>query len=77
MQTFESHSAGLAAGALAGAGAPRLANTLNLACPGVGSWPLATRLDLAGFAVSPGSACMARHNKPSHVLQALGLSPMP
>jgi cysteine desulfurase len=70
-QTFADIQAALPQVRWLGQAAPRLGNTMNIACPGVGSWPLATRLDLSGFAVSPGSACMAKHNKPSHVLQSL------
>ncbi len=53
--------------------ADRLANTMSLAHPGAGRELLVTRLDLAGFAVSAGAACMARRNEPSHVIAALGL----
>jgi cysteine desulfurase len=53
--------------------AERLANTMSLAHPGVLREILVTRLDLAGFAVSAGAACMARRNEPSHVIAALGL----
>ena len=53
--------------------APRLANTMNLVHPGVRSEALITRLNLAGFAVSPGSACMAARGEPSHVIAALGI----
>jgi len=53
--------------------APRIPNTMNLAHPGVGNEALVMRLDLAGFAVSKGSACMAARGEPSHVIGALGL----
>ena len=55
--------------------APRLANTPILLVLG---WLAAfgDALDLAGLVVSPGWPVW-RHNKPSHVLQALGLSPEP
>jgi len=56
-----------------GQGAPRLANTLSLAHPGLRSDPLVMRLDMAGVAVSRGSACMAARKEPSHVIRALGL----
>lgn len=46
---------------------------MSLAHPGAGRELLVTRLDLAGFAVSAGAACMARRNEPSHVIAALGL----
>lgn len=56
-------------------GAPRLANTMDLVHPGAGGAALVTRLDLAGFAVSTGAACMAARGEPSHVVAALGLDP--
>jgi cysteine desulfurase len=53
--------------------AERLANTMSLAHPGASREHLVTRLDLAGFAVSAGAACMAKRSEPSHVIAALGL----
>ncbi len=53
--------------------APRLANTLSLAYAGALNDTLVQRLDLRGFAVSVGSACMAGKGEPSHVIAALGL----
>ncbi len=55
--------------------APRLPNTTHLAFPGVVAADLLIRLDLAGFAVSNGSACAAGATAPSHVLAAMGLEP--
>lgn len=60
---------------LVGAGTDRLPNTLNVAVPDRDARALVTRLDLAGFAVSVGSACMARFDEPSHVIAALDLPP--
>jgi cysteine desulfurase len=56
-------------------GAERLANTMNLAHPGCVADHLVMRLDLAGFSVSIGAACMAARGQPSHVIAALGLAP--
>ncbi len=53
--------------------APRLANTLSLAHDGAINDTLVQRLDLRGFAVSVGSACMAGKGEPSHVIAALSL----
>jgi cysteine desulfurase len=55
------------------AAAPRLPNTSCLALPGVSAETLVMALDLAGVAVSAGSACSSGKVKASHVLQAMGL----
>lgn len=55
------------------AGAPRLANILNVSFAGVDSASLLIALDLAGVAVSAGSACASGAPEPSHVLAALGI----
>jgi cysteine desulfurase len=54
--------------------ARRLPNTLNLGVAGADGRVLVTRLDLAGLAISAGSACASGSLEPSHVLLALGLS---
>ena len=51
----------------------RLANNCHFSFAGVDSEALLLRLDLAGIAVSGGSACTAGSTEPSHVLQAIGL----
>ncbi len=53
-----------------GAGAPHI---LNIHFPTEYAGDLLVKLDMAGVAVSAGSACSARSYAPSHVLQALGL----
>ncbi len=58
-----------------GVDAPRLANTLSLGHPGISNEILVQRLDLRGFAVSIGAACMAGRGEPSHVIAALGIDP--
>jgi len=52
--------------------ARRLANTSCLALPGVSSELQVMALDLAGVAVSAGSACSSGKVQPSHVLRAMG-----
>ena len=57
----------------------RLPNNANLNFGAVKSKidsSLIVALDLAGFAISAGSACQSKAQKPSHVLTAIGLSPL-
>jgi len=54
--------------------AQSLAGTLNFGIRGIRRDTLLIRLDLAGFAVSAGSACSAGSLEPSHVLSAMGVS---
>lgn len=49
-----------------------LPNNLNVYIPGVSGEQMLVALDLAGVAVSSGSACSARSINPSHVLLAMG-----
>jgi cysteine desulfurase len=55
--------------------APRLPNTLCFSVPGVEAATLMIALDLAGIAVSSGSACSSGKVAPSHVLAAMGIRP--
>ncbi len=52
----------------------RTPNTSNLRFDGVPASVALVLLDEAGICCSSGSACKARSGKPSHVLQAMGLS---
>ncbi|MBF8262600.1 MAG: iscS-B [Parachlamydiales bacterium] len=56
-----------------GAG-PRIANTSNLAFPGIDGETLLIHLDMAGVAVSHGSACSSGALEPSRVLLQMGMS---
>ena len=56
-----------------GAAAPRVPNTTNISIDRVEAESLLIGLDLAGIAVSSGSACSSGSLEPSHVLKAMGL----
>jgi cysteine desulfurase len=59
--------------AINGGGAPRLPNTSNLSVPGMAADTLMMSFDLAGVAVSAGSACSSGKVTVSHVLAAMGV----
>ena len=56
-----------------GEGVSRLPNTSCFALPDLQAETLLIALDLAGFAVSSGSACSSGKVRPSHVLEAMGV----
>jgi cysteine desulfurase len=60
--------------AIFGETAPRLTNTVCFAVPGFEAATLMIALDLAGVAVSSGSACSSGKVTPSHVLAAMGVT---
>jgi cysteine desulfurase len=53
-------------------GAPRLPNTTLFTVPGLKAETAVIGFDLAGIAVSSGSACSSGKVQPSHVLDAMG-----
>lgn len=59
-----------------GRAAPRLPNTSAFATPGVSAETMLIRLDLAGIALSSGSACSSGKVKRSHVLAAMAVDPV-
>lgn len=69
---FESQLSG---GVINGAEASRLPNTSNVTFPGADGEGIVIGLDLAGIAVSTGSACSSGRIEPSPVLLAMGLTP--
>ncbi|MFH1344827.1 MAG: cysteine desulfurase family protein [Pseudomonadota bacterium] len=54
---------------------PRLPNTVLFAVPGLKAETAVIGFDLAGIAVSSGSACSSGKVQPSHVLEAMGFGP--
>lgn len=54
---------------------PRLPTTTLFTAPGLNAETALIRFDLAGIAVSSGSACSSGKVAPSHVLTAMGYSP--
>ncbi len=59
-----------------GNGLPRLPNTLCLIAPGWRGETQVMAMDLAGFAISAGSACSSGKVRPSRVLTAMGMDPV-
>jgi cysteine desulfurase len=57
------------------ADAPRLPNTTLFTVPGLKAETAVIGFDLAGIAVSSGSACSSGKVQPSHVLEAMGFGP--
>jgi cysteine desulfurase len=67
--------AGVPGAVVFGRDAPRLPNTTLIATPGHSAQSLLIRFDLAGVAISSGSACSSGTVGASHVLAAMGVQP--
>jgi cysteine desulfurase len=63
-----------AGGVVVGKTSPRIATIASYRMPGVASAAQLIQFDLAGIAISAGSACSSGSLKPSHVLTAMGWS---
>lgn len=73
----EAHLRRIAADAVVfGGRAERLPNTFSFAIPGLKAETALIAFDLAGIALSSGSACSSGKVKPSHVLEAMGIDPV-
>jgi cysteine desulfurase len=72
---FEGAIGGLHGYTIASGSVERVPNTSNVAAAGVRGQAVLTALDLAGVAVSHGSACATGSLDPSPVLLAMGLTP--
>jgi cysteine desulfurase len=73
---LEARIAAIAPGArVFGRGAERLPNTSCLTMPGVSNQTQLIEFDLAGVAISTGSACSSGKVGPSHVLAAMAVDP--
>ncbi|MCB0161039.1 MAG: aminotransferase class V-fold PLP-dependent enzyme, partial [Caldilineaceae bacterium] len=59
---------------LTGPRTQRLANHASFVIPGVEAEGVLIALDLAGVAASSGSACSSGSQRPSHVLEAMGIA---
>jgi len=60
-----------------GGAAGRLPHLLNVGLPGLDTAELLVTLDLEGIALSSGSACSSGAHGLSHVLEAMGIRPVP
>jgi len=68
------HAAEAAGATIWGGSEERLPGTLCLSAPGFTGETQMMTMDLAGLAISAGSACSSGKTKPSHVLKAMGAS---